>query len=431
MNWEKEKILDTTSRDYFNDIVILFYSQKFNISIILLYNLVIYDLYKKLIFMSENGIIDESSDSIKNLISSDDKYSNIERKIIKKYTEKGLLNPKTITDIKNLNNLRNLCAHPIYAMYDNNASLKEEETRQQIDNMYSEILSVGAFIKDPYNLLKSSLISYDISIKEDENEIKRFSDDFEKQYFYLMNNSSYQSLFKSLVEQIFKQSSPSAEIIENQYRNFLLLRTLLNYISKNTKIEILKNYYNWNNIKKNKIYDYQEKNWFSLRYLLKILAEFPQYYFIDEIKEKNELLYNHLKDNVDTNASLFVDYYSIFYKHIESRFNYKVKYDFCKEVLQKCSNKFELKSLLKIMGKIFSKINKSDQADDMIDILIDIVKGNNKEKLILTTDNILKILEIMNNNEVYFNKTEKRINQLESLNNNSEIDLSPYKNLII
>ena len=88
MEFDIYNISDLRSRNYFEDVLQSFYSKNYRASILLLYSLVISDLYEKLVFMNENGLFKISGDLelIKKIISENEsKYSQIEKNIYSIY----------------------------------------------------------------------------------------------------------------------------------------------------------------------------------------------------------------------------------------------------------------------------------------------------------------------------------------------------------
>ena len=94
MEFDIYNISDLRSRNYFEDVLQSFYSKNYRASVLLLYSLVISDLYEKLVFMNENGLFKISGDLelIKKIISENEsKYSQIEKNIYSIYKDKNIL----------------------------------------------------------------------------------------------------------------------------------------------------------------------------------------------------------------------------------------------------------------------------------------------------------------------------------------------------
>lgn len=438
MNFDIYNISDLTSRAYFEDVLHSYYSKNYRSSILLLYSLVINDLYKKLIYMNENGLFNIYPELEKIKILSQEKevkYSLIEKEIYGIYKDKNILNKTTVDMLDYLTKVRDKCAHPIFSGEDEYYSPSMDETRMLINKSYNDILIVDLYIKEPYGVIKNSLELTEwnlytkelFGIKENENEISKFTKYFEKKYLAKMTDNNYIKLFKSLINMIFKKHNEDA--IKYQYIRFKLLIVFLDYLSKYGKLELLKNIYNWDLIGNDTIYDSIPKDvdsCQSLGYMFEFLFKYP--IFIGEIKDRNELLYNHLKDNLDNNVWHIIKYYSIFYDNIQIAIQDKNEsYSFYKIVLKHCSDKMDDKFLIKILKIIFEQIpefNGYDIADEMCSILIKMVEARK-----FKSEDIFEILEIMDNNRQIYdisrNNSKEQFKKLVNLG----IDLSKFKNI--
>jgi len=438
MDFNIYNISDLTSRAYFEDVLQAFYSKNYRSSILLLYSLVINDLYKKLIYMNEHGLfnINTELERIRNLSQENEvKYSLIEKEIYIIYKDKNILNKTTIDMLDYLIKVRDKCAHPIFAGEDEYYSPSMDETRMLINKSYNDILIIDAYIKEPYLVIKNSLELTEwnlytkdfFGITENINEINKFTKYFENKYLSKMTDNNYIKLFRSLIDMIFRKNND--DTIKYQYIRFKLLIVFLDFLSKKGKLEILKNVYNWDSIGNETIYDFIPKevdSCQSLTYMFELLFKFPL--FISEIKEKNELLYNHLKDKLDNNVWDIIKYYSIFYDNIQTAIQDKNEsYSFYKIVLNHCSEKMDDKFLIKILKIMFHQIpefNGYDMADEMCSTLIKMVELRK-----FTSNDIFEILEIMDNNRQIYdasrNNSKDQFKKLTDLG----IDLSKLKNI--
>ena len=438
MDFDIYRISDLTSRMYFEDVLQSFYSKNYRATIVLLYSLIINDLYSKLLSMQEGGLlsVEKELDAINNMKKmKDPKYSDIENKLYSIYVDKNILNKDTIDMMNYLRKIRNKCAHPIFADEAEYYSPLMEECRMFITKAYNDILIVDAYIKDPYRVIKNSLENKEWNLykqelfdfRENEAEINLFNKYFEKRYLNIMNNSNYIKLFKSLINMLFKNNNK--ENIKYQYRRNKLLQKLLDYLSKKGRIEILINCYNWDSIDNDTIYDEIPKDYDkcqNLTYMFQLLTEYPL--FISEIKEQNELLYNYLKKELDNSVWYIIKYYSIFYETVDLAIKDKNEdYNFYKIVLNNCIDKLDRLSVVYILEKMFLNIpefNGYDLASEMCDLLIKIIEKehyNNKD--------LKKVLEIMNNNRQIYdtsrNSSKEQFKKLEELG----IELDNYENL--
>ena len=75
---------NSDSRNYFKEILQSYYSQNYRATIVLLYSFVIYDLFIKLQTMADEGDSKarQQLEKVNGMISSDEKYSKVEREII-------------------------------------------------------------------------------------------------------------------------------------------------------------------------------------------------------------------------------------------------------------------------------------------------------------------------------------------------------------
>ena len=153
------------SRSYFQEILQCYYSQNYRATIVMLYSFVIYDLYIKLQTMSAEGDMKAKNklDEINEKIKIDEKYSEIEKEIIKFYKDNcPLYFNRFEQDVEYLTKCRHKCAH---LKVDNTTTLYKPEDYQAkmlICSMYDNILSVKApFINDLFSMVISDIERYE------------------------------------------------------------------------------------------------------------------------------------------------------------------------------------------------------------------------------------------------------------------------------
>lgn len=465
MDFDIYKITNLTSRAYFEDVLQAFYSKNYRSSILLLYNLIIYDLYSKLRLMEKNGLLEVSGLYSENLIKrfkeietlrkknqvEEGKYSTIEKELYNIYEKEHILRDDTNNMLQYLKKIRNKCAHPIFSKEYEYYSPTKEECSMFITKSYSDILVINMYFKDPYSIMKKTLEDekWDdlyteefYGCEENQEKIKSFNLYFEEKFLSMMNDTNFVKLFQSLIDEIFKKNEDK-DFIKYQHRRYKLLQCLLGYISKNGKIDLLRNHYNWGNVSEENFYD-QNKNSYdlssckSLTYIFQLIYDYKIYNFFDtEIKKNNILLYNYLKKNLDDNVEYFIYYYSIFYTgsidsviktRIYNEDNIKNSNDeFYKNILKYYSEYLAKNTILDLLMNLFKKIPNFDGydcADEMCSILILMVK---KHKL--DTNDILEILKIMDNNyQIYSSYRKKSKEQFKNLSNLG-INLCNYDNL--
>ena len=124
-NYEISLIKRSDSRKYFEDVLQSFYSKNYRAAVLLLYSLVIDDLYYKLILMNDRKYYN-LNDDLKRIeeLRKSDKYSEIEEKIFNTY--KNILNHDTIDMLEYFKKIRNKCAHPSYFKDEKYTPIQEE-----------------------------------------------------------------------------------------------------------------------------------------------------------------------------------------------------------------------------------------------------------------------------------------------------------------
>lgn len=437
-NYEISLIKRSDSRKYFEDVLQSYYSKNYRAAILLLYSLTIDDLYYKLILMNARKYynLNQEIKKIEELSKNTLKYSEVEEEIYKIYKEKNILNHDTIDVLEFFKKVRNKCAHPSF-FKEQNYNPKEEEVYMIIRRIYCDILIVDAFIKDPYSLIKDDIESKEwgsitdvlIGFQKHEDNYIIFYEYFSNKYFDKFTENNFEKLFHTLIKLIILKKEEWTII--NQYKNMLLMESMLNYIKDKGKLEILYNKYEWSDIVEEQLIDDNNKEiynreWFALTNMYKILQEVPK--FVDEIIKQNYVIYQYIKDSILKNEEYVVKYWNIFY-------------DDFNQVIEQMDNKdvqfyndiiLHLKYLTKeqkiyILEKMFKEIPQFsgfNDADIACRALINEMKENSLEE-----NEIDGILQIMNENQqIYTNarsNSKMQINKLKDLG----INLDKYDNL--
>lgn len=436
-----KKIKNGESRKNFEDVLQSYYSKNYKASILLLYNLLINDLYSKLKLMADKEYVNcqNDLDKIDEIIEEEksSQYSIVEEKIYKVYVDKNILNHSTIDSLAYFKKIRNKCAHPSF-FKEYNYSPTDEETFMFINCIYNDILIVDAFFKEPYEIIKSDVENYNfpditsvmIGISSFKKDIEDVKDYFSVKYFNYMTDNNFIKLFKSLIRLIFVKKNDNTT--HSQYRHYLILSSMLEFIMKIGKIQILNNIFDWNTLNDNLIYDENEENnfnneWFALSFLYDI-CQYSQI-FIDEIYNENPLVYNILKNNVYKNMSYFLEHWSLFDKDINvsiKKISNDISISSYKNLLEAKWEIINKETSIFIIERIFNKVADFNDADRSLKILINLI-----EKHKLTTKEIQSVLIIMNTNrQVYDVRRKDRNSQILKLID-LEIDLTGYDNLDI
>ena len=440
------KIKNIDSKNNFELVLQSYYSKNFKSCILLLYNLVVNDLYSKLVLMDENNYVNCRSEleTIENILKegNESKYSIAEEKIFETYSIKKTLNHSTNDLLSYFKKVRNKCAHPFFFKeYDYNPS--EEEVYLFIKKIYNEILIVDAFFKDPYEVMKKDINMFQFpdiesmvmgisSIENDSEKVKKY---FTKKYFQYMTDSNFVKLFKSLIELSITKNTD--EINKDKYKHFLLLKSMLDYMSYNGKISLLNNQYDWQKINENDIYDdygkkLEEQENFSLSFIFNILKY--NHSFIEEIKDENEGLYDYLYQKLYKTSYLFAEFWMIFDSDINNAakkipdnltsYNY---YQIIQSIYQLVDRNITIELLKKMVSKV-PTFDGYDRADRCIELFIKILKEADPK---IEQELINEHFSLMNENrQIYDKSRNSRDYQLKQIIDLG-YDLSDFENLEI
>lgn len=441
---EISRIKNANSRENFKFVLQSYYSQNYKASVLLLYNLVINDLYSKLKLMNENKYVncENELNEINNILDgkNETKYSMVEEKIFKVYELKKILNKSTLDMLTYFKEIRNKCAHPIFFINEESYSPSSDEVYAFITKIYNDILIIDAFFKDPYDVMKDDIkVYYEFpslelnllgmsSMGEDTSKIKKY---FEIKYFKCMTENNFKKLFKELMDITVKKRND--EIQNEQYKNFLVLNAMLEYLKELGNISILNNTYEWGNLSDKVVndddseYEYSNK-WLALTYLCIILTHNNK--FLIELSEENELVFNKIKNAIYTKANLFEECWQIFdndihiaIKKIDKNLSWREYYRLIKK-LDNMLYENEVIELMKLMIKKVRTYNAYDVANDVLDLLISVLKKRN-----LKQEDVNDIFKIINNNSQFYSKSRNcRDTQIKKIRDLG-YDLSEYTHL--
>ena len=436
------KIKNENSRNRFRSILQLYYSKNYKACIVLLYDLTINDLYKKMISINNLGYIDFSSDiaDIEKLLEGNDKnkirYSEIERKIVDLYKKRRILGDSINASLEHLQKIRNMCAHP-FIFDEEDYEPEADLVLAFITKIYNDILVVGAFIKKPYDIIEKeinehiypqlnsgAIFGFDELIEE---EIAKTGKLLNK-YFLNFTDDNLRKTFKStLTLTIGKRTEP---IQKKQYANFLVLNALLKYVDENGKNSTIENCYDWGEIDESVIIDEKsdssDADWLAQTYLYKILSK--NYTFREEIKSKNPDVFRLLESSIYNNVEYLINYWMIFETDINKIINKLGDMkciDYCK-ILDNLFRNLNKESLLNIFNRMFAKVpqyNGYNDADRCLDSFL-MVLGEKAEWF--SQDSLLSVFECINNNrQIYDKLIGSRLDKLLKL----RYDLSNYDNI--
>lgn len=223
------------SRQYFEEILQCYYSKNYRATIVLLYSFVIYDLFMKLQTMASEGNnkAEEKLIEINELILKNEKYSEVERKIIEFFNENCKLYFNRFTeDVNYLRECRHKCAH--LKVNDNTLYVPEDyQARMLICSMYDNILSVKApFIMDLFSLVQDKVENYSQTIVDiSENGLDdRIKNEITKNYLERMTYDSLKTSYKTFLKLLFITTDKNAE--KNAYGLFAFVYAITEHIRK-------------------------------------------------------------------------------------------------------------------------------------------------------------------------------------------------------
>ena len=230
------KVFDNPdSRQYFEEILQCYYSKNYRATIVLLYSFVIYDLFMKLQTMASEGNnkAEEKLIEINELILKNEKYSEVEKKIIEFFNKNCKLYFNRFTeDVNYLRECRHKCAH--LKVNDNTLYVPEDyQARMLICSMYDNVLSVKApFIMDLFSLVQDKVENYSQTIVDiSENGLDdRIKNEITKNYLERMTYDSLKTSYKTFLKLLFIITDKNAE--RNAYGLFAFVYAMTEHIRK-------------------------------------------------------------------------------------------------------------------------------------------------------------------------------------------------------
>jgi len=394
-NYEISLIKRNDSRRYFEDVLQSYYAKNYRAAILLLYNLTIDDLYYKLLVMNDRRYynLNQEIKTIEGLSKNALKYSEVEDKIYNIYVSKNILNYDTLDVLEFFKKVRNKCAHPSF-FKEETYNPSPEEVYMIITKIYHDILIIDAFIKDPYDIVKNDIENNEwgsitdvlIGLKKHEDNYILFSRYFIDKYFDKFTDNNFEKLFNTLMKLIIIKKEEWTII--NQYKNMMLMESMLEYLMNKGKIEILYDKYNWTKILEEQLVDDRDeavynREWFALNYMYTILDKVPK--FAQEIVFQNHIIYQYMKNNVLKDEDYIAKYWHIFYDDFNEIIDNIKDRDaiFYYNIINKTKylNKMQKKRVLVEMFKTVPTYNGFDKAELACIALINVIREEElKEK---------------------------------------------------
>ena len=375
-------ILETTeSKEYFKEILQLYYNHNYRSAIVMLYSFVVYDLFLKLQMMATEGNekAGKKLKEINTMISDDEKYSNVEKAIISYFEDNCELYFKNfIDDIKYLTNCRNNCAH--LKVNDNSLfTPKDYQVRMLICSMFDNIFSVKApFLMDIFKIAQTDIELYNsqiysLSPSEVNQEIVTA---IKNKYLIRMTDDSIKKSYSTFLKLLCVVNDE--DCVSNIKGIYIFLYTMSDYILTNSKLgltTVITEEKNKNII--SKITTDDLKNYDSRKMaLISLMISFPV--IMDMIKGYPTIFEFFSNDFLSTPKHL--SYYSCFYPRGEvSKYQFFLGTSSLKNPVYvrllyeelKDDSEFSLESFLEIMVDYIPNYNGFYSADCFMSFLLE------------------------------------------------------------
>lgn len=301
-------------KSFFKEVVNTYYASNYRSSIVMLYSLVVLNLYNKLqVIANENPKAETKLKEINKKIKDNSaKYSEIERELTSYFTDNHSLAFTPISkDMDYLKSLRDDCTH----LSVNNERLfvpKEYQVRMMIISMYDNIFSKEPpFIQNLYNYLEDKLEFFGQVYGPykffEEKEYLRLN----KLYFSRMNEESIEKSIKSFIKFSF---FPPIDFLKKKDGAFYILYNLVYYCEEIGLFSI------WSSLDiQNKFLSLDSQiinnseNQKQLYELIKISTHFR-----DMIKEINEEFFSmSVNNNLYSNTKEYMNYAKRIYPNMD------------------------------------------------------------------------------------------------------------------
>jgi hypothetical protein len=404
---QAENIYNNKVKEYFKEVLSSYIQGNYRSALVILWTITITDLIYKLQELSEiyeDNNAKEILEKIKKTQKENPKNPKWENELIKLIEEKKYFETYIITHLKNLQDNRNLAAHPI---------IKEDTLELYQPNKET----VRAFIRNilEYILTKPALLKKDIFSKllddlSDKKDLFPNNEELEiylrKKYLDRMPKEIQKYIFKHLWKMVFSVNNEKAK--ENRLINFKTL-SILYFSNKRFLLNFLRNDCRYFSEKMSANLPKED----FLGYIVAFLFDFPE--IIDCIEQNiKTLIINAIKRKekfygisyfIFNNPKEYIDFVKekIIIENNDEYFNVPENYSTFSEKLVSFSlNNDIINELIEIYFYLFSKSYSYNEADKKFDNLIKpILKYLKKKQLI-------NLIEIINKNNQIYNRGKAR-----------------------
>lgn len=326
-----EKIYNSKSKEYFQEVIKTYYTYCYRSSLVMLYTVVICDLIYKLEELRDvynDNTAKKILTEVENIQNTNPKSPDWENKIVELISQRTKL--LEISDVENINQVqkhRHLSAHPVL----NQTSLlfkpNKETVKAHIINMLEGVLTKPPILSTKiFNELINDLAANKYRFTNDE-ELKRF---LNAKYFKNLRQETLNDIYKKLWKFVFKIEND--ECNRNRDINLKSLEVIFNHNQKEI-LKLLKSEETYfNGVLKGICMEYLIKHTFKYPTIFKSLSEitrseieyetkhsinfkFISWFLFDSVEEFHSSLINDLKKV----SSFYID--SEYFRMLESLYN--------------------------------------------------------------------------------------------------------------
>lgn len=266
-----EKIQNSKTKQYFREVYQTYINGNYRSSIVMLYSVLICDLVFKLRDLRDIYADSKAKNILKEIEEMQAANPNSpdwERKLIDLIKEKtNLLETSDFISIDFLQKSRHLSAHPVLSNSDLLFSPNKETVQSLIRNTLEGVLTNPPFFSNKiFDTMLSDLDEVQESVSEDDSLEKYVV----SRYISRLKDNDYLKVFRSLWKVVFIAADDLAK--KNTFFNYRVLKIFVKQ-RKDLCIEIIKKEPNFYSNVTNEV---------KIRYVIKLLAHYPDFYSVLE-----------------------------------------------------------------------------------------------------------------------------------------------------
>lgn len=400
-NFESNYIPIIESKIIFNEIMANYYSGNYRSCIVSVNTLLYYDLMFKLRDLKEKYNFKKAVDilgEIDSMILINEKYSQVELKLMQLSLEKGVINKHFFDRADDLRNLRNECAH--LGFKDNQIYVPTKaEVLMYIDFLYDELLTKHAVnYYDAVNyFLEEIEAAYEKNISADDKSLRERT----MRSYSKIDNKNLQKLFNSLfILTVIKNNEETMKYQEYSYNYMYWLTVYM----KSKKIA-----YNLSVLSKLNIQHLDDSYFKDKNYNIKMFID--GIITLDDINDNNNEILELYKDTLLGSRLIYQMYNKLFsdlndfinYLKTSDKVNFAQLYNVV-HFLDEVKTEEYMNILLKRMIELTPEKNGFDKSDLCLEKFVE----NHK---ILALDKKEELLYLMSQNNQFFNLSKNKTSE--------------------